>query len=119
MNTKKSGTARIIIFKSKAIFKAVCLDFDIIEEAKNRDEVEKNIKEAVLGYIENVCKNNLDENLLNRHADKRYWNMYYKYLKLIGSEKSKKNSFAFNSLLNNASFFTMPIKELVFDDCKK
>lgn len=118
MNTKRSGLARIIIFKSRGFFKAVCLDFDIIEEADNRVEVEKNIREAVLGYIENICKNNLDEKLLNRRADKRYWNMYYKYLELIGKEKSKK-TFLVNNVINNTSFFTMPIKDRVSEVCKQ
>ena len=63
MNTKKRGVAKTIIFKNGRLFKAVCLDFDLIEEAKTREEVEKQIREAVNGYIKNVCKNNLDDAL--------------------------------------------------------
>ena len=72
-NTKKAGTARAIIFQSGKSFKAVCLDFDIIEEASTMEKAEKKIREAVVGYIKNICKNNLDDSFLNRHAEKRYW----------------------------------------------
>ena len=75
-NTKKSGVARTIIFPFGKNYKAVCLDFDIIEEAKTREGVEKQIKEAVIGYIKNVCKNNLDDRLLNRHAEKKNCGVY-------------------------------------------
>lgn len=105
INTKKGGIARTIIFKSGKLFKAVCLDFDIIEEANTRSEVEIQIKEAVIGYIENVCKNNLDDSLLNRHADKKYWDLYNKYLKVIKNNKIEKNT----SDINNTSIFTIPI----------
>ena len=108
-NTKKSGVAKTIIFKSGRLYKAVCLDFDIIEEADSREDVEKQIKEAVVGYIKNVCKNNLNDELLNRHAAKRYWDKYDKYLELIGgSKKVKAND---SSDISNTSIFTMPISQ--------
>lgn len=71
-NTKKSGIARIIIYSTKNKYTAVCLDLDIIEEADSYKEVKDQIMEAVEGYITNVCKNNLDNTLLNRPADKKY-----------------------------------------------
>lgn len=112
-NTKKRGLARTIIFKSGSLFKAVCLDFDIIEEAKTREDVERQIREAIIGYIKNICKNNLNDELLNRHAEKRYWNMYYKYLELLTEKNSKKiNTENFNEIAKT-SFFTMPINSRV------
>lgn len=72
-NTKKQGVVRTIIFKKGKVFEAVCLDFDLIEEAKTLVEAKNQIKEAVVGYVQNVCKNNLSDELLNRHADKKYW----------------------------------------------
>ena len=50
------GMVAQIGFPSGKNYKAVCLDFDIIEESKTREEVEKQIKEAIVGYIKNVCK---------------------------------------------------------------
>jgi hypothetical protein len=47
-NTKKAGTARAIIFQSGKSFKAVCLDFDIIEEASTMEKAEKKIRERLL-----------------------------------------------------------------------
>ena len=115
-NTKKRGVARTIIFKSSSLFKAVCLDFNIIEEAKTRDAVEKQIKEAIIGYIKNVCKNNLSDELLNRHAEKRYWNMYNKYLELLAKKDNKKiNSENLNNIIKT-SIFTMPINPKIL--CK-
>lgn len=109
-NTKKSGLARIIIFPEKKQFVAVCLDFDLIEEAKTREEAEEQIKEAVVGYIQNVCKNNMEDKLLNRHAPKKYWKMYEEYLKLI---KTNKGRASFSKNTQKSSLFTLPINELV------
>ncbi|MBI5254599.1 hypothetical protein HY932_02360 [Candidatus Falkowbacteria bacterium] len=102
-NTKRSGIARTIIFKSSRKFKAVCLDFDIIEEASTREAAEIQIKEAIIGYIKNVCKNKLDDKLLNRHAEKKYWDRYFKYLRLIEKPQRIVNN------IESISMFTMPI----------
>lgn len=101
-NTKKLGMARTIIFPRGKKFLAVCLDFDIIEEAKTRQEVETNIKEAITGYIENICKNNLSDNLLNRHADKKYWDMYREHLNLLAEKENFKK--APNNIKKTSSF---------------
>ncbi len=104
-NTKRKGVARTIIFKSGKTFKAVCLDFDIIEEAGTREVVEAQIKEAILGYIENIHKNKLDDKLLNRHTDKKYWDMYFEYLKVLENYEVPKKS----TDISNTSIFTTPI----------
>ncbi|MFA5169881.1 MAG: hypothetical protein WC386_01180 [Candidatus Paceibacterota bacterium] len=104
-NTKKTGFARTIIFPCKGGYAAVCLDFNIIEEDENREELEKSIKEAVTGYIETVCKNNLDDILLNRHANKRYWKMYESYLKMIENKAKKPLS----ASMKKSSLFILPI----------
>lgn len=107
-NTKKGGVARTIIFPSGKNYKAVCLDFDIIEEAKTREGVEKQIKEAAVGYIKNVCKNNLDNRLLNRHAEKKYWDIYYKHIERI-TEKEKSPKVKIAHSIDLTSMFTIPI----------
>ncbi len=108
LNSKKSGTARTIIFKKGKLYKAVCLDFDIIEESESREEVELMIKEAIVGYIKNICLNKLDDQLLNRHADDRYWQMYFKYLKTIDAQKIN------TSQVKDTSIFTIPINKKMF-----
>ena len=110
INTKKSGVVRTIIFPIRGGYRAVCLDFDIIEEAGTRVEVEEQIKEAITGYVANICKNKLDDSLLNRHADKRYWDMYDAYQKFITAKKEivTKNL----ATTNKVSLFTTPVAEL-------
>ena len=113
-NTKKSGTARIIIIpgkdKGKDKFTAVCLDFDIIEEAKSFKQVSKQINEAVRGYIENIWKNKLSDDLLNRHAPEKYWKKYDQYRKFLDARKEKQKGIS--SQIKNSSLFTIPINQL-------
>jgi len=94
-----------MIFPCKEGYMAVCLDFNIIEEDENREDLEKSIKEAVIGYVEVICKNNLDDSLLNRHADKKYWKMYESYLKMMENKDKKPVS----ANLKKSSLFTFPI----------
>ncbi|KKQ57543.1 MAG: hypothetical protein US74_C0003G0010 [Parcubacteria group bacterium GW2011_GWA2_38_13] len=111
-NTKKSGVARVIIFPVGKKYKAICLDFDIIEEASSFDRVEERVREAVRGYVVNICKNNLDDNLLNRHADGRYWKIYERYLKMI-SHKRQIQRRGSNPNFNRLTLNSWPVQELM------
>ena len=111
INTKNFGLARAIIFPNKGGYKAVCLDFDIIEECKTRKEVEAAIKEAMIGYIKNICKNKLDDSLLNRPAAKKYWKMYEDYLKLLES----KTKITASKRVRESSIYSLPIN--INSDC--
>jgi hypothetical protein len=113
INTKKSGMARAIIFKSGKVFKAVCLDFDLIEEAKTMTDAENLIKEAVVGYIKNVCKNNLSDELLNRPAKKKYWDIYHKYLEYITKREGTKKLEG-DCSVDLTSMFTIPINSKAY-----
>ncbi len=75
-NTKQYGLARVFIFPAAGKFTAVCLDLDLIEEADSKSEALAQIKEAVSGYLANAVKNNLDDDILNRPAPKKYWDLY-------------------------------------------
>jgi predicted RNase H-like HicB family nuclease len=108
VNTKNSGIARIIIFPCREGLRAVCLDFDLIEDGETREEVESSIRESVIGYIKCICKNNLDDQLLNRHANKRYWKIYESYLDLIRNKAKKPVS----SNLKRTSLFVYPIEKM-------
>lgn len=86
------------------------MDFDIIEEAKTKEEVEKQINEAIVGYIINIQRNNLSDDLLNRHADKKYWDIYNSYIKFIQeNEKSQK----MDKNLLNSEITTTSIEEIL------
>jgi predicted RNase H-like HicB family nuclease len=104
-NTLSKGLARTIIFPCREGFRAVCLDFDLVEEGEDREYLEKSIREGVIGHIEVIHKCNLGDQLLNRHADKRYWKMYESYLDFM-EDKTKK---PVSSNLKNTSLFVIPI----------
>jgi predicted RNase H-like HicB family nuclease len=107
-NTKNSGLARTIIFPCRGGFRAVCLDFDLIEDGEIREEAENSIRESVIGYIECICKNNLDDQLLNRHANERYWKIYESYLDLIRNKVKKPVS----TNLKKTSLIIYPIEKM-------
>jgi hypothetical protein len=116
LNTKDFSVAKIIIFPYKKGYRAVCLDFDLIEDAKTIKEVKEQIEESVMGYIENICKNKLDNQLLNRHADEKYWKIFEEYCKFISSKRIK-NDFSRN--IRNSSILTIPFLELINNsNCK-
>jgi len=110
-NTKQKGIARIFIFPEKDKYKAVCLDFDLIEEARTIKEVEKKITKVIAGYITTVCKNNLDDQLLNRHTEEKYWKMYEAYNKYITAKRS--TNLNTPSKIKKSALLTMPLLEFV------
>jgi len=75
-NTKEKGIIRFVIFPQKKLFVGVCLDFNIIEEGEDPKKVIESLEEAAIGHIEVVIKENLSDELLNRHAPKKYWDKY-------------------------------------------
>ena len=107
-NTKRSGFARIIIYPYQRWHIAVCLDFNIIEEDEDREELEKSIKEAVYGYIETIRKCNVDNVLLNRPADKKYWKMYESYVDMLKNKAQKPLSHT----LKKMSLIVIPISAI-------
>ena len=109
---KNQDIARILIYSENNKYIGVCLDFDIVEEASNKEEAIKQINEATRGYIINICKNKLDDRLLNRPAPEKYWKIYKEYNRFIvakNEEKVKKIS----SEIKLSSFFSFPIKDVV------
>ena len=116
MNTKKGGVARSMIFKYGKTYRAVCLDFDLVYDCESFKEAERIIKESVISYIKNVHKNNLDDSLLNRHADKKYWDMYDSYLRLI-TDQHKSYKPADTLLGKTTSLFTWPIAQTAACSC--
>ena len=116
-NTKKFGIARILIIPQTNKFEAVCLDFDLIEEARTLREAKKQIEAAVRGYVVNICKNDLDNSLLNRPAAKKYWKMFEQYQK-FASNRSRSSSSA-NKKIKNSVFLSMPIEMFAPNICSR
>ena len=77
-NTYESGSYRIFIYKKKSDkeFTAVCLEFDLIIKGKTLKAAKECIMDVTTAWIRNVQENKLSETLLNRPADKKYWELY-------------------------------------------
>ena len=80
-NTKKKGTFRMVVLpSSNSGFKyvAACIDFAIVRESDNVLELVNEVRNASINYLNNVCKNNLSDKLLNQTLPKKYINAYDK-----------------------------------------
>lgn len=75
-NTKEQGSFTVFAYPEKKKFVAVCLHFNIVEEAGSIEEALKSVEEASILHLEVVIKKNLSDDLLNRLAPKKYWNKY-------------------------------------------
>lgn len=89
LNTKEKGIIRFVIFPHKKQFVGVCLDFNIIEEGENPRELMESLEEAAIGHVEVVIKEKLSDELLNRHAPKRYWDKYNEIKRKVGTKKKR------------------------------
>ena len=93
-NTKERGTVEFFVYPEQDSYVGVCLTFGILEEGTNSLTLMESIKEAAMLHLEVVVKNNLPDELLNRHAPKKYWNKYREALK---QSSSKAESFFIRS----------------------
>ncbi len=89
-NTKNKGTVRIFTYKQGSKFISVCLELDIVKEGNNILDLNKEMFESVVGHIKTVCKEKMDDKLLNRPAPQKYWDKYQDYL--LKLEDRKKTS---------------------------
>ena len=74
-------------------FVGVNLTFDIVEEGTDPIALMDSIKEASVLHLECVIKQNLPDNLLNRHAPKEYWAKYFKALEQAEQPKITVDSY--------------------------
>ncbi len=89
-NSKQLGSATVFIYPSKDRYIGVCLELDLVDEGKDRDELVERMKKRVDSYISYIHKKDHDDALLNRPAPKKYWNKFYEYLDLIREEEKKR-----------------------------
>ena len=95
-NTKKQGKFIIFVYQEKPNrYIGVCLEFDLIEEGKNPQQVMSQIKEASIGYLKTVINNKLSDDLLNKKAPEKYWKKYQDFLEL----KKKKHAIPWEEFL--------------------
>lgn len=86
-NTYQSGSARVLIYKEKGGFTAVCLDFDIVIHSDSYNHATETMSDLVFAYVKNASKYTLPVEALNRPASKKYWNKYYQYLETLRTQK--------------------------------
>ena len=85
-NTYKSGHLTYIAFPNKGKYLGVCLEFDLSVEGDTLEEAKVKIQDYARLWHKNVVKNRLSEELLNKPADKKFWNVYKK---ILDAEKKK------------------------------
>lgn len=71
-NTLKRGVVRCIIFKEEDTWYGVALEFNVVEQGDNPQEVMASLFEAVSGYVETARKLKMRTLALNQKPDKEY-----------------------------------------------
>ena len=100
-NTKKRGVLHFITFEEKnGGYCAVCLNFNLIEWGEDIDELRKSINEAAMSYLEGVIENNLPDELLNRPAPNKYWEIAEQRVQPVTKIKPKRNKHSFFNFAN-------------------
>ncbi len=89
-NTKEKGRFTSLAYQEKPNYCiGVCLEFNLLIEAKTLDEAMKKIKETAWFYLESVIKNKLPDYLLNELALLKYWKKYLELMEKIRMEKQR------------------------------
>lgn len=86
-NSKDLGAATVFIYPNKGTYIGVCLEFDLIDDDRDKEILEARMKERVRSYVNYIEKKNFDDSFLNRPAPKRYWNKFYRFLDLMREEE--------------------------------
>lgn len=98
-NTKERGIISFLFFREKKNYIGICLSFNIIEEGSDFEMVKKHLITSTKLHLETVYEKNLSDDLLNRHADKKYWEIYWKAKKLSRPSQIPKD---FEQLTDNS-----------------
>lgn len=88
-NTYQSGVVTFIAFYEKDKYYGVCLEFDLVTQAKSISEAMEQIKDYTYGWYKNIVINQLSEKLLNKSAPKKYWNKLKEIQQKIENKKQQ------------------------------
>lgn len=89
-NTRENGKLTFLAYQEKPnYYIGVCLEFNLLVEAKTLEEAMKKIKETAWFYLENVIKHKLPDSLLNEPAPKEYWKKFMEIVEKIRVEQKK------------------------------
>lgn len=89
-------------------FVGVNLTFDIVEEGSDPIALMDSIKEASILHLECVVRENMSDELLNRHAPKEYWDRYFKALEQIEKPKITVDSYFQRSPYHTTQAIAVP-----------
>ena len=98
-NTYKSGHMSYLVLKDKKGYTGVCLEFDLIINADTLDKAKEQITELSRAWLENIIKNKLPEELLNKPAPAKYRRLFGKITEQIQVGTKPQKSTATNKLL--------------------
>ncbi len=79
-NTFEKGRVTYLILKERDNYVGVCLEFDLVVSEKTFEEAKESIVDYARLWLKNAAKNHLSEELLNRPAEKKYWEAYKEIL---------------------------------------
>lgn len=89
-STKEKGKFTSLAYQEKPnCCIGVCLEFNLLIEAKTLDEAMKKIKETAWFYLENVIKNKLPDDLSNEPAPLKYWKKFLELMEKTQAEQQR------------------------------
>ncbi|OGG29420.1 hypothetical protein A3A63_02390 [Candidatus Gottesmanbacteria bacterium RIFCSPLOWO2_01_FULL_46_9] len=75
-NTYKSGKKTYLVIKEADQYVGICMEFDLEVCGKNEKEVFERLDDITDAWHENIVKNKLPEELLNKPAPIKYWKLF-------------------------------------------
>ena len=119
MNTLKKGSVTFLIIKERGAryYTGICLDFGIVIQDKDENLVKAGLEEATYGYLKAVAKEGLGAKLLNRQAEKKYFDIYNQILsaeqKKLSSKSKKFNESSLTDKYKEINWNLMPVSSLM------
>ncbi|MDP3769349.1 MAG: hypothetical protein Q8R40_00200 [bacterium] len=77
-NTIQKGEVRLIVFRERNTWYGVALEFNIVEEGEQPQEVLLRLMQAVEGYLESAKKIKARPHVLNQKPDLEYEELWKK-----------------------------------------
>jgi predicted RNase H-like HicB family nuclease len=68
----------VLIEKEEDLYSAICLELSVASQGKTLEETNKNIREAVVLYLEDVLKAGDEKDFIPRSAPVEEWLKYFK-----------------------------------------
>lgn len=87
-NTKERGVIEYIVYKEGNSYIGACLSFDIVEEGDDPIKLMLSIQESAELHLKVVRDRRMNDELLNRHAEEKYWKIYFKAVEELQKPRS-------------------------------